>query len=52
MNKQIEIRLEATFSNGAKYSFYGSTKKEALTELKNKFGNAHGLILKYTTEQI
>lgn len=41
-----EFRLTMEFHNGARYSFYGKTKKEAEQNFKKSFGNYKGFVRK------
>lgn len=47
-----EFKLEAESDSGSKYSYYGSTKKEALSKFKKKFGTFRGFVKKkFTIEE-
>jgi hypothetical protein len=47
-----EYKLTVEFYNGARYCYYGKTKKEALAAFKKSFGNFKGFIKKeWTIEQ-
>lgn len=47
-----EYKLMVEFYNGARYCYYGKTKKEALAAFKKSFGNFKGFIKKeWTIEQ-
>lgn len=47
-----EYKLTVEFHNGARYCYYGKTKKEALAAFKKSFGNFKGFVKKeWTIEQ-
>ena len=41
-----EYKLTVEFHNGARYCYYGKTKKQAIAEFKRNFGNFKGFIKK------
>lgn len=41
-----EFNLTVEFHNGARYSYYGQTKKECLSKFKKKFGSFSGFVKK------
>lgn len=43
-NKEYKLTVE--FHNGARYCYYGKTKKEALSEFRKSFGSFRGFIKK------
>lgn len=44
MSKEYKLTVE--FHNGARYCYYGKTKKEALSEFRKSFGSFRGFIKK------
>jgi len=45
-NANQEYNLTVEFHTGARYSYYGDTKKEALKKFTHKFGDFSGFISK------
>lgn len=41
-----EYKLTVEFHNGARYCYYGKTKKQAIAEFKRNFGNFKGFVKK------
>jgi hypothetical protein len=49
-NKEYKLTVE--FRNGARYCYYGKTKKEALAAFRKSFGSFRGFVKKeWTIEQ-
>lgn len=47
-----EYKLTVEFHSGARYCYYGKTKKEALAAFKKSFGSFKGFVKKeWTIEQ-
>lgn len=42
-----EYRLTIEYFNGARYVFYGFTKKACLFEARKKFGNLRGFLIEF-----
>ena len=41
-----EYKLTVEFHNGARYCYYGNTKKEALAAFRKSFGSFRGFVKK------